>query len=133
MRLLSERRLRSVQDSLTAGRPFRLPLRAYIRRLSLTHNAFTLDEITLRVSSSASVSTAPTAPTVPTVPTVPTRSGGGLCVGEVVGVDVGVDVGVNVGADVGEVVGAGPQNDGSRAPPVQTTDLIHSNWLPTVV
>ena len=76
--------LRSVQDSLTAGRPFRLPLRAYILRLSLTHKAFTLDEITLRVSSSASV---------PTAPTVPRRSGGGLCVGandgEVVGVDEG--------------------------------------------
>ena len=43
-----------MQDSLTAGRPFRLILRAYSLGLSLTHKAFTLIGITMRVSSSAS-------------------------------------------------------------------------------
>jgi len=114
-----------MQDSLTAGRPFRLFLRAYSLRLSLTHKAFTWDEITMRVSSSASV---------PPAPTVPTRGRGGLGidadVGEVVGADVGVDEGTSLGTSLDwlDESGGGPQNDGSRTPPVQTTDLIHSNW-----
>ena len=168
---------RSVQDSLTAGRPFRLLLRAYSRGLSLTHKAFTF--IMLRISSSSSASS-------PTAPTAPTRGRGGFGIGTDVGADVGEVVTsslTSVGADVGEVVGedvgpfvgeaegssvagsgasvgevvgdfvdgpdegtwlgtsldwldesgGGPQNDGSRTPPVQTTDLIHSCWLPTVV
>ena len=89
-----------MQDSLTAGRPFRLFLRAYSLRLSLTHKAFTWDEITMRVSSSASV---------PPVPTVPTRGRGGIGIGADVGEDTGEVVTsslTSAGADVGEVVGA---------------------------
>ena len=86
-----------MQDSLTAGRPFRLFLRAYSLRLSLTHKAFTWDEITMRVSSSASV------------PPAPTRGRGGLGIGADVGEDTGEVVTsslTSAGADVGEVVGA---------------------------
>ena len=80
-----------MQDSLTAGRPFRLLLRAYCLGLSLTHKAFTLGEIMLRISSLTSV---------------------GADVGEVVGEDVGPFLGeaegasvAGSGASVGEVVG----------------------------
>ena len=44
-----------MQDSLTAGRPFRLLLRAYSLGLSLTHKAFTF--IMLRISSSSTAAT----------------------------------------------------------------------------
>ena len=63
-------------------------------------------------------------------------AGSGASVGEVVGDFVdGPDEGMPLGASLGwlDGSGGGPQNDGSRKPPVQTTDLIHSNWLPTVV